>query len=76
MTLRKSVKMSDQIRKAIDASGMSRYAICKAIGLSQSTMSRFMQGHGGLSVEMLDRIGELLALKIVTEEKAHERKGK
>ena len=62
--------LSQQIRHAIDDSGMSRYAICKAIGLSQSTMSRFMKGNGGLSMEMLDRIGAILKLKIVADVKA------
>lgn len=58
--------MSDQIREAVDASGMSRYAICKAIGFNQGAMSRFMNGQGGLSMEVLDRLGELLGLEINT----------
>ena len=68
--------LSDQIRRAIDNSGMSRYAVCKAIGLSQSTMSRFMNGTGGLSVDMLDRIGDLLELTIAAGVKSDARKGK
>ena len=28
-------RFSDQIRAAVDASGLSRYAICKAIGLNR-----------------------------------------
>ena len=43
---------------------MSRYAICKAIGLNQGAMSRFMSGQGGLSMENVDRIGELLDLEL------------
>ncbi len=57
-------RLTDQIRKAIDAGTWSRYAICKSIGLSQSTMSRFMHGQGGLSCEMLDRIADVLDLNI------------
>lgn len=57
--------MTDQLRRAIDASGMSRYAICKAIGLPQSTMSRFMGGECGLALETVDRLGALLRLRIV-----------
>ncbi|MFI5461225.1 MAG: helix-turn-helix domain-containing protein [Isosphaerales bacterium] len=60
----KRKRLSDQIRDAVDASGMSRYAICKAIGLSQGTMSRFMSGRSGISSETMDRIGELLDLEI------------
>jgi transcriptional regulator with XRE-family HTH domain len=70
------VRLSDQIRRAIDASGMSRYAICKEIELSESTMSRFMAGRGGLSVEMLDRIGEVLNLNITAGVKAPKGKGR
>jgi transcriptional regulator with XRE-family HTH domain len=57
--------LSDQLRGAIDASGMSRYRVCKLAGMSNATMSRFMNGKGGLSVEMIDRIGMALGLRIV-----------
>lgn len=62
---RNQPKLSDQLRSAIDASGMSRYAIAKAIGLDHSVMSRFMSGKSGLSFEKLDQLGMLLNLRIV-----------
>jgi hypothetical protein len=49
-------RFSDQLRRVVDASGRSRYAICKAIGLPQSAMSRFMTGKGGLSMDTLDKL--------------------
>ena len=61
---------SDQIRRAIDSSGYSRYAICKRIKVDQSTMSRFMNGGGGMSMDGLDRLAELLGLRITTGNKA------
>jgi transcriptional regulator with XRE-family HTH domain len=60
-----SVRFSDQIREAVNASGMSRYAICKAIGLNQGAMSRFMSGKSGMSMAALDRLAELLGLRVV-----------
>lgn len=58
--------LSDQIRDAVDASGMSRYAICNTTGIGQSTMSRFMHRQGGLSMASLDRLADLLGLAVVT----------
>jgi transcriptional regulator with XRE-family HTH domain len=57
-------KLSEQIRAAVDASGMSRYRICKELGIAESTMSRFMSGQGGLSMEVLDALAALLGLTI------------
>ncbi len=66
----KHERFSDQIRAAVDASGMSRYRICRDIGLSQPTMSRFMAGKSGLSMESLDRLAELLGLAVVCKPEA------
>jgi hypothetical protein len=67
---KQSKSFSDQIRDAVDASGMSRYVICNAIGISQSTMSRFMGRQGGLSMASLDRLADLLGLAVVARSKA------
>jgi transcriptional regulator with XRE-family HTH domain len=61
-------RFSDQIRAAVDASGMSRYRICKEIGLSEAAMSRFMSGKAGVSLAVLDRLAELLT--VVTRRRA------
>jgi hypothetical protein len=60
------VKLSDQIRQAVDASGKSRYRICKELGMGEATMSRFMAGKGGLSMEYLDALADLLSLDLKT----------
>lgn len=57
-------RFSDQLRAAVDASGMSRYAICRAIGMNQGAMSRFMSGKSGVSLETVDKLAELLGLEI------------
>lgn len=43
---------------------MSRYRICKEVGLDESTMSRFMNGHCGLALETIDALAELLGLEL------------
>ncbi len=67
-------RFSDQIRDAVNASGMSRYAICKAIGFSQAAMSRFMNGHAGVSLEILDKLAEVIGLEIATKPTPEPRK--
>jgi plasmid maintenance system antidote protein VapI len=59
-------KLSDEIRNAVNASEMSRYAIAKSLEIAESTISRFMSGKGGLSMDYIDRLAELLGLHLVT----------
>ena len=42
---------------------LSRYRISKALGIAESTMSRFMSG-SGLSMEYLDALAALLDLHL------------
>ena len=63
-------KLSDQLRNAIMASDQSRYAMCKQIDLDQSVLSRFVAGKGGLSIESLDKLAEVLGLVLVTKNKS------
>lgn len=67
----KPKRFSDQIRAAVDDSGLSRYSICQRIGLSQAAMSRFMAGKSGLSMATLDRLADLLGLAVVTRPKTN-----
>lgn len=62
---KKRTKLSDQIRQAVNDSGVSRYAICKAAGIDQGTFSRFMRGKVGLSLPTLDALADVLGLNIV-----------
>jgi transcriptional regulator with XRE-family HTH domain len=67
------IRLSDQVRKAVDASGLSRYRIAKELGIAESTMSRFMAGKGGLSMEYLDALADLLRLNICAERRPAKR---
>jgi transcriptional regulator with XRE-family HTH domain len=60
----KALKLSDQIRRAVDASGLSHNAICKALNINKGAMSRFMHGKVGMTTANLDRLAGLLRLEI------------
>ena len=68
--------LTDLLRRFIDESGMSRYAICKVTGVDQGSMSRFMAGKGWLSGQSVDRIGDLLGLRLVSMRRARTGKGR
>jgi transcriptional regulator with XRE-family HTH domain len=58
-------RFSDEIRAAVERSGLSRYAICKSLGIPQSSMSRFMSGENWLGQDTIDALAELLDLRVV-----------
>ena len=57
--------LTHQIRTAIDASELSRFAICQLAKIDQSAMSRFMSDGSGLSLASLDRLADVLALTVI-----------
>jgi hypothetical protein len=65
----------NDIRKAINTSGTSRYRISKDTGLSESHLSQFMDGSKGLSVEALELLADYFELEIVAQPKRR-KKGK
>ncbi len=58
------LKFTDEIRQAVDASGLTRYRICQELGIKEAQMSRFMNGKGFLGQENLDALAELLDLHV------------
>ena len=60
----KRLAFSDELRRAVDACGLSRYRIAKTLGIAESTLSRFMSGERGLTMKCLDRLAELLDLHV------------
>jgi transcriptional regulator with XRE-family HTH domain len=51
---------TDEIRRAVETCGRSRYRICKELGIAESQMSRFMNGKGWLGEGTLNALAELL----------------
>jgi transcriptional regulator with XRE-family HTH domain len=56
--------LTDQLRQAIDDSGVTRYRISQETGISESSLAQFYNGHRGLSMEALNALGEYLQLTI------------
>ena len=64
MTKRRD-KLTDQIRRAINESGVSRYRLWKETGIDQATLSRFMAGKAGMTLKSLDVLADALRLRVV-----------
>ena len=62
----KRTALIEQIRRAAVTSGMRQSALARAVGLSKSSMSRFLSGERGLSMAVLDRLANVLGLDIRT----------
>ena len=60
----------------MNESELSRYAICKAIGFDQGSFSRFMSGKGGLSLEVLDRLAEVIGFEVARTKTIPPKEGK
>ncbi len=57
--------LTDQIRQAMDNSGLSHYRICMDTGIDKGTMSRFYHGIRGMSLENLDILFGYLQLEVM-----------
>jgi DNA transposition AAA+ family ATPase len=57
--------LTDQLRQAIDDSGLTRYQIAKGTGIDESALAKFYNGHRGLSMDALNALGEFLQLTII-----------
>ena len=56
--------VTDQLKRAIDDSGLTRYRIAKETGLSEATLSKFYLGQRGLSMKALNALGKCLQLTV------------
>jgi transcriptional regulator with XRE-family HTH domain len=56
--------ISNQLRRLVDGSGISRYRLSKLMEVEASALSRFMSGERGLSMKALDKLGTVLDLEI------------
>lgn len=73
---KRRAKFGDQVRRAIRDSGLSLYRVSMETGISQSMLSRFMAGKMGISLDSLDKIGDLIGLKVSLDPAAATHKGR
>ncbi|HEY2841615.1 MAG TPA: helix-turn-helix domain-containing protein [Pirellulales bacterium] len=75
MAKKRSNRLSDQVRQAIDDSGRSRYELSRAAKIDESALAKFYNARRTLSMPALDRLGEVLGLEIVMRQKPRKKDG-
>ena len=73
---KQQLSLSDELRQAVERSGVSRYSIWQQTGIDQGSLSKFMDGERGLGLESIDKLAELLGLHIVAKPEPSRSKGR
>ena len=60
--------ITGQLRWYIKHYGISTYQLERETGIHNASMSRFIRGERGLSLENIDILGEYLGLRVVRDE--------
>ena len=68
-TKRNKPNVADQIRKAVETSGLSRYEIWQRSGVDQAALHRFMVKRARLRIESLEAVADVLGLEIIVRRK-------
>ena len=58
-------RLAARIRRAVEASGVTRARLCRAAGIEEAAMSRFMRGLAGLTLTSVERLADVLGLEVV-----------
>ncbi|MGP0066941.1 MAG: helix-turn-helix domain-containing protein [Isosphaeraceae bacterium] len=56
--------ISESLRKAIAESGLTPYHVAKRARVSPQIITRFLRGERGLSLVVIDRLGQALGLEL------------
>ena len=70
------MSLSDELREAVERSGMSRYSFWQQTGIDQGSLSKFMDGERGLGMDSIDKLADLLGLHIVAKPEPRRPKGR
>lgn len=57
--------IAEQLRRAIEQSGKSRYRIAQESGVAEAVLSRFMSGERDLKLETANRLCAALGLQVL-----------
>jgi transcriptional regulator with XRE-family HTH domain len=76
MKAKRPATLTDQVRHIVETCGQTRYAISKATGISQASLSKLASGERFLSPGALDTLGAYLGLRIVVDEPKTKKGGK
>ena len=68
--------IDDELRKAVEQSGISKYRLAQDTGINEAHLGKWMYGTRGLSAENLDKLAECLGLKFVLVRKGRGKHGK
>jgi len=55
----------NELRKAVEKSGQTRYRIGQEAGIAQSQLSRMVRGKAGMSLATVERLADYLGLELV-----------
>lgn len=55
----------DELRRAIESSGETRYAVAKRAGLPQSALSRLVSSGRGMTIDGIERVADALGMELV-----------
>lgn len=70
------IKITDEVRQAVNNCGQTRYQIAKATGIAAPTLCRLVGGERFLSPSAFDALAEYLDLHIVVGKPRKSRKTK
>jgi len=66
---KKSNKVSDRIREAVQTARVSRYRISRDTGIEESALSRFLSKERALSMKAIDALADYFGLELVRRRK-------
>jgi len=61
---KKPSTITDQLKRAIEASGLTTYMLAKRSGVPQPVLHRFMAGEQGLKLSTADKLAAYLKLRL------------